>query len=208
MRFWILVLLTASVLSANAKAQTTQPSIEKTTNASDWTSLVNDLKQALTENDAGSFHALVAGAGPIRSFGSSDTHDAAKVMESTSGAAVIGAHAYIYPPLVMAADVAADFKSSEIVTDSEKKKMVPESEEEMRRANATAAQWMRQTLSAQRGDPVAVIIMWRATEISPQGKPLAGESVFMLVRGQESDDSYRITQVIFGNPDPQRSNQP
>jgi len=33
--------------------------------------------------------------------------------------------------------------------------MIPDDDNEMKRANATAAQWLRQNLGAQKGDPLA-----------------------------------------------------
>jgi len=47
-----------------------------------------------------------------------------------------------------------------------------------------------------------VIVLWRASEPSEDGQTIKGEPCFLLVRGRESDDSFHIAQVVYGNPIP------
>lgn len=110
---------------------------------------------------------------------------------------LIGAHAYSHPPMVMAADLAADFKNAEAVPDDTRRRMVPADESEMKRANATAVQWLTDVLKASNGEKVGVIVIW--TSALPTVS--AGEMTFVLVKGAEiSPGEWRIGHVVYGYP--------
>lgn len=210
MRWLKSAMLAGVLMSAPATAQTTQPAAEVEASAeassqSDWPTVVQQFQSALTRRDIGAVNALLSNVAHLRRFNSHDSADPATLVNSAGGI-VLGGHAYIYPPLVMAADVAADFKSSPLIPEPDKKKMVPRDDDEMKRANATAAQWIRQVLNVEKGDPVGVIVAWRATEQPREGEPVLGEPVFVLFRGKETENSFKITQLVFGNPQP--SNDP
>ncbi|HLL90861.1 MAG TPA: hypothetical protein VK324_16285, partial [Tepidisphaeraceae bacterium] len=115
----------------------------------------------------------------------------------TTGAQVLGAHAYSFPPMVMAADVAADVKGAAGLSDAVRKSFVPADDDEMKRANATAVQWVAQALAPGKGTPVALIVLWDDAARDGTATPL-----FVLVRGVEHPDgTYKINRVVYGHPE-------
>jgi len=63
----------------------------------DWTSVGTSFASD-GQRRRRSFNAMISAAGPIRVFASHDSVEPAKVLESTSGAAVARRAPYIYPP--------------------------------------------------------------------------------------------------------------
>jgi hypothetical protein len=103
----------------------------------------------------------------------------------------------------MAADIRADAQNAQDAPDEIKKLLIPEDDKEMQRANATAAQWMTETLGAASGDLVGVVVMWTH---EPQLPGIASHDdtdqiVFVLVRGvQRENASPKIRGIIYGIP--------
>jgi hypothetical protein len=122
----------------------------------------------------------------------------------------------------MAADVAADFKQATAVPEKVRMLFLIDDEIEMKRANATAVQWVIEQLEARQGQPVAVIVLWAAKPpappppadlndplpTDPRPAPVAAaayEPVFVLLRGEETDPhKFRINYAVYGNPVPEQ----
>ncbi len=114
-------------------------------------------------------------------------------------ATLLGAHGYIYPPLVLAADLAADFKNAANVPEEIKKRMIPEDEAVMQRANAVAVQWIGQALDAKPGDLVGVIVLW--TNINTDTPRASRQLLFVLFKGSTIGQQFQVDQCVWGFPE-------
>lgn len=163
-----------------------------------WPKTVDALAQALSGADASALTPLLAEGATFRTFGGKEG-DAVRLLGTTAKAVRLGGHAYIHPPLVMAADISADFKTANGVPDETKRQMIPEDDAEMKRANATAVQWMADAVGAKSGMPVGVVVLW----VEGGGDEVA-HMLFVLVRGEEiANNQYRIKTIVYGDPLPQ-----
>jgi hypothetical protein len=119
---------------------------------------------------------------------------------------IVGQHAYLHPPLVMAADVAADFKNAAAIPEKAKARYLIDEDSEMKRANATAVQWVVEQLEARAGLPVGVIVLWTPRPVSPgvaATDAVNYDVIFVLCRGEEvSPNEFKINAVVYGNPIP------
>ncbi|HSI32975.1 MAG TPA: hypothetical protein VK986_05240 [Tepidisphaeraceae bacterium] len=170
-----------------------------------WPRAVQAFAKALADGDRVAIDAALAHKASIRRFGATHGEDSVKVVERLGKSLLIGNHAYQHPPLVMAADVAADFKVATAVPDRAKVKYLIDDEVEIKRGNATAVQWVVEQLAATQGTPVGVIVLWSGRP-SPAGvtSPPLFETVFVLCRGEEvGPGEYRLTNVVYGNPLPE-----
>jgi hypothetical protein len=169
-----------------------------------WPGAVDKLAQALTTGDPATIKAMLDTSCQVKRFTGEDKEDASQMLRRVAGGQVLGAHGYVYPPMVMAADIAADFKTAAAVPDNLKKQMIPDADEAMKRANATAAQWVGASLDAQTGDRVGAIVLWCPRSQVPgmvPGVSSTAEPVFVLVKAQEaSKDKFRIRQIVYGTP--------
>lgn len=189
--------------AACASAQTTRP-VEKPADA--WPRKVEALSRALVEGNLGAVEGLLSARATCRRFDSVNPEDPARMVERLVKSTLIGQHAYLHPPLVMAADIAADFKNAAAVGDKAKARYIVDDENEMKRANATAVQWVVEQLEAKSGTPVGVIILWTprpAAPGTPEGTAVISEPLFVLCRGEEvAAGEYRVNAIVFGNPVP------
>jgi hypothetical protein len=128
---------------------------------------------------------------------------AGRVEKST----IVGQHAYIHPPLVMAADIAVDFKNAASVSDKVKARFIIDDEAEIKRANATAVEWVVDQLKVRDGTPVGVIVLWAPRPVPPGMKstePQAFDVIFVLCRGEQlAGGKFKINEVIYGEPAPE-----
>lgn len=190
-------------LVGRASGQTTRPA-EKAADA--WPRAVEALSRALVEGNLGAVEGLLSARASCRRFDSVNPEDPARMVERLVKSTLVGQHAYLHPPLVMAADIAADFKNAAAVGDKAKARYIVDDENEMKRANATAVQWVVEQLEAKAGTPVGVIILWTprpAAPGAPQGTAVVSEPLFVLCRGEEvAAGEYRVNAIVFGNPIP------
>lgn len=206
-----LVLIGAIVLlsCAQARGQTTQPVAEDP-----WPQAVEQFAAAMLEGQSDAYRSMLADNASVGAFGgTAGSEEAARLLARASVCGPIGVHAYVHPPLVMAADLMADCKNTEL-PESIRQRMIPQDDAAMQRANATAAQWMSESLQAAAGDRVGVIVLFEpadATRLSRglSGSSSAGELLFVLVRAHPSAAAAnsgpqsavpRIDRVVYGNP--------
>lgn len=195
-----------------AGAQTTRPASEQDS----WPQVVEQLAAALIEGHRDDFRAMLAPDASVRSFQDSAAGDVDRLLARASLSAMVGAHAYVHPPLVMAADLMADCKNSELLPDSIRERMVPQDDVAMQRANATAAQWISQTLDATAGDRVAIFVFFEPNDALPPAtshniasSSLTGDLLFVLVHARRTSDTPAspnsagaalVDRVVYGNP--------
>jgi hypothetical protein len=103
----------------------------------------------------------------------------------------LGAHAYEFPPATLASDIAADVKASTLVPDADKRKIVPLDDADAARANTTAADWMAQSLGAERDHLVGVAVFWNVKTNRP---------MFVLMKGQRTGGTHVVKQAVYGDP--------
>jgi hypothetical protein len=196
MKWWIggliLALATTAAAGQTTRAAQTPP----------WPATVKRFAQALV---SGKDQAALAECDPkavivpLHGEGQSIDH----LLATVAGGRLLGAHGYLYPPLAMGADVAADFKNAALIPDDVKEKMIPADDDGMKRANATAVQWVAEMLQAKQDDPVGVIVFWRPNHDRDNilGAAAAPEVVFILLKGEPAGkDQFHIVLAAYGNP--------
>ena len=184
-----------------------------------WSRLVESFARALAEGDRPAVEGLMAARSYIRRFEAGEFETTDEMLGRLARSTLVGQHAYFHPALVMAADVAADFKQSTAVPDKVRISFLIDDQNEMKRANATAVQWLVEQLQAQQGSPVAVIVLWTPkpaeapdaadpdakpapdAKEDPKPAPPAFEPVFVILKGEETDPHrFRINYIVYGNP--------
>jgi hypothetical protein len=196
MKWWIGLLIVATTATA-AAGQTTRPAP-----APPWPETVQRFAQALVSDKATAAAAECDPNAILRPF-HAEAKGIERLLTTVAGGKLLGAHAYFYPPLAMGADVAADFKNARIVPDDIKQNMIPADDDGMKRANATAVQWVAEMLQAQQDDPIGVIVFWRPHQDSDSllGAAAPPQVVFILLKGAPfGKDQFHIVQAEYGNP--------
>jgi hypothetical protein len=203
-----LLLMTAIVMFAMpAWGQTTQPS-DKPALASiadqAWPRAVEAFTKTLTDGDLVATEGALTPGVVVRRFDGVQSQELWRMAERAVKSTVIGQHAYIHPPLVMAADLASDFKNAASVPDKVKAKFIVDDESDIKRANATAVQWVVEQLKVRDGTPVGVIVLWAPRPVAPgikSAEPQAFDALFVLCRGEElAGHQFKINTVIYGEP--------
>lgn len=209
LRTTIFALLIATA-ACTASAQTTQPS--KPAPAADslsqaWPRTVELLAKALAKGDTAQAESLMSSRVMVRAMDSSATMEIAALLRRVEKSTLVGQHGYTQAPLVMAADIAADFKNAASIDEKSKARFLIDDDNDMKRANSTAAQWVAEQLGTTPGTPTGVIVLW-----TPRPTPIAAattdapqyDAVFVLCRGEEvTPNEFKVTMVVFGNPAPQ-----
>ena len=184
---WTLIIAVMFLLSVPALGQTTKPAPPA------WDHTVAGLTTA-TSRDA--LLPLLASDCTIRRFGGERDTSNEPLLEFIASHIVLGAHAYVYPPAMMAMDIAADVNASPLVSDEIKKAMTLEGPEAQKNAAAVAARWVKQCLGTDDGTPVGVIVLWS----SSGDRSLQRRATFILVRGDAVGDEFRISAIMYGDP--------
>jgi hypothetical protein len=170
-----------------------------------WPQLVEAFAKSLAGGELNRSVAALAPRSSVRRFDSPRNEEWWRLAGRVENSTVIGQHAYIHPPLVMAADIAADFKNAAAVPDKAKAPYIVDDESEIKRANSTAVQWVVEQLNAEAGTPVGVIVLWTPRPLPPGAKEShstrAYDVMFVLCRGEETaGHKFRINTVIYGSP--------
>jgi hypothetical protein len=155
-----------------------------------WAKVVEDFSRALAKGDLTAVDRLVAARATVRRFDGVGNDEVWTVFERTMNASLVGGHGYVHPPHGMAGDLAVDFKKAAAVPDGPKARFLMDDESDLRRANATAVQWLETQLEAKNGMLVGAIVMWTA----------ANEPVFLLVKGEEAGGVVKIRTILYGTP--------
>jgi len=179
--------------STFAWAQTTQPAEPTAAPAPvTWAATVEQFARSTERGELSAVIALLTRDAQLRTFEAPDSAAAARAMvDSAADWKLLGAHAYEFPPASLAADIANDVKDSPLVPAADKRKMTPVDETEKARANTTAADWVAQTLGAKRNQPVGAALFWNTRLNRP---------MFVLMKGQSSDDAYAVNLAVYGDP--------
>lgn len=170
-----------------------------------WPGRVEAFAAALVRGDVAAAEGALSVRSLVRRFDGSAGVEVTRLIERVAKSTLIGQHGYVHPPLVMAADIAADFKNAAAVPEKAKAKFVMDDDGEMKRANATAVQWVVEQVGARTGTPVGVIIFWTPRPPVPGVTASDGavvyDTVFVLCRGDEvAPHEYKIDTVVFGLP--------
>lgn len=189
----ILIFIASLLLSANrTQAQTTQPTA--------WRTNVESFAGAILAADAGQLRSMVADKYVLQDFRRSREGDWAVMLHTLAGAQLVGAHASLYPSLSVAAELAGDIKGAAQIPEHLRARYLPADEIDMKRANATAAQWIESSLEASQGDHVGVIALWIDRTDAPADSVEQG-LLFILIKGRQlADGEFRINRIVYGNP--------
>jgi hypothetical protein len=182
-------------VAAPAPAQATRPAAPE----QPWPKAMAAFARALVGGDIEAMGKVLSPRASIRRF--DDTHDEEswQLFDHVGKATIVGQHAYMHPPMVMAADVSADFKNAAAVPDKAKLKFLIDDDTEMKRANATAAQWIGEMVTAKHGVPVGVLVLWTPRPSTTGAEPTY-DILFILCKGEQVGNNYRISTVVYGGP--------
>jgi hypothetical protein len=193
-------------LATPVLGQTTQPAspvAARPAAEGAWAVAVETLARSLVAGELDDTQALLTSRATVRRFDGAQTEQLWRMAERAVKSTVIGQHAYSYPPLVMAADVSADFKNAAAIPETTKAQFAIDDETEIKRANTTAAQWLAEELNATDRSPVGVIVLWTPRPLPPGVKTSAAPAydvMFVLCRGQKVGQTYKINAIVFGSP--------
>jgi hypothetical protein len=177
----------ALTCSALASAQTTRPAGPPAT----WSATVQQLARATEKADVPLVTATLSRDASLRSFETTDQAAARSLVDAAADWKLLGTHAYEFPPASLAVDIAADVKGSDLVPEAEKRKIIPLDDAEAARANTTAADWVAQTLAADRNQLVGVAVFWHIRTNRP---------MFVLMKGQPAGETFTVRTAVYGDP--------
>jgi hypothetical protein len=185
------------VLSTSVSAQTTQPAQATPVG---WQDTVRQLADRLIGTDAPALNAALTPPPVIRSFTSDTLQSPDRLLGVTSGAIVIGVHAYSIMPTTLASDLAADFKeAANKIPEAARSQMAILDPSGERRANEIAAQWLTQVLQPARDQAVGVIVLWPEARRLALNGPVR-RATFVLVKAQFVNGRYVLVQITVGDP--------
>ncbi|HEY7119488.1 MAG TPA: hypothetical protein VH475_23050 [Tepidisphaeraceae bacterium] len=179
-----------------------------------WTTAVERFATALVGGDDHTIESMLTLRASVRRFDGTRNDETWRLFERVMNSTLVGQHAYLHPPLVMAADIAADFKNAPAVPAKARTRFVVDDDDEIKRANTTAVQWIEEQLKAAKGTPVGVIVLWTPRPTTPGSKPSAPvvyDPVFILLRGEApsgSSKQYKVSTVLYGLPVPEPTDGP
>ena len=180
-----------------ARAQTTQPAAAAAAAAPapaaalTWSETVEIIGAATEKGDVPTVAATLTRDAVVRSFETQEPAGARMLVDAAAGWKLLGAHAYEFPPSTLASDIAADVKASDLVPDEQKRKIIPYDDVEAARANSTAADWVAQSLGAERNHLVGVAVFWNLKTHRP---------MFVLMKGHRTGDTHVVKQAVYGDP--------
>jgi len=197
-------------LQDSAYAQATQPAVKvvevRGTGAAasasaiaaarnSWPGAVQHFFTSLAAGEVDAAWSLMGSHARIDEFDPDAPATFARLVDLAKGATLLGIHPYESSPTTLADDIAGNVRdAAAAIPEDLRRRMTPRDEDEAARANATAAQWMVQNLSAEKGQPLAAIVLWDAAEAQVE---------FILLKGTKapaSTSTFHITHVVFGNP--------
>jgi hypothetical protein len=196
MRRSILVALTALVVAIAAAPAVGQ----KTTPASDWDAVVHEFIHALQRGEVREGQRLLTDRHFIASLRNEPASSLAPLIDAMEVGTVVFSRAYDRAPLALAEDISVAVQASDVVPPEVRQWLIPADEHAMRHANATAGQWLAQTLNLKHGQPVAVVMLWRPARSVFNASAKSGEVFFLLMRGESGESSRLIEHVVFGVP--------
>ena len=156
-----------------------------------WSAAVQTLARAAVAADVPLVSATLSRDASLRCFETSDQAGPQTLVDSATDWKLLGTHAYEFPPTSLASDIAADVKGSDLVPDAEKRKIIPIDEAEAARANTTAADWVAQTVAAERNQLVGVAVFWHIRTNRP---------MFVLMKGQQAGETFNVKTAVYGDP--------
>jgi hypothetical protein len=170
-----------------------------------WSRTVEAFAKSLASGDLTATESALTPRAVVRRFEMARGAETWRLAERAVKSTIIGQHAYVHPPLVMAADIAADFKNAAGVPDKSKAQYIVDDESEIKRANTTAVNWVVEQLNVGAGTPVGVIVLWTPRPLPPGAKESQSTAVFdvmwVLCRGEETvGHKFRINTVVYGSP--------
>jgi hypothetical protein len=195
--FGLFILIVAG--EARGQNAPARPQLQQLVQVADaaWSTVVTEFAQALAGNDPGAVAALLSDSANIHSF-NGKMSDALRLMASARQCQLVSARAYVHVPPSVAGDVAEAFRQA-LVPEEVKVMMIPQDEAQLRRANATAALWLTDSLGARGGDRVAMIVLWSEEKIEGETNPVQ-RVVFVLLKGRTTDATAAIETIVFGTP--------
>jgi hypothetical protein len=178
-------------VAAGTAAQTTRPASDAPSPLA-WQQTVATFAAAVASHDADPVRQVISDNCVVRRFLSGRDRDLEPLIEFSAGPTLLGEHAYIGPSSAAANDISADVVASGAVPEDAKKWLDLSDSS----GPAVAAQWIARTLAANHNTPVGLIVLWNGSA----GRDERRRLVFILLKGEQSEQKFNITEVVYGDP--------
>lgn len=178
-------------LAAGSAAQTTRPASDAGAPLA-WQQTVAAFAAAVVSHDADPVRSALSATCVVRRFLSGQDRDLEPLIEFSASPVLLGEHAYIGASGAAANDIATDVAASQTVPEDAKRWL------DLSDINGAtvASQWIARTLDADSNTPVGMIVLWNPSA----GRDDRHRLVFILLKGEESDQKFNITEVVYGDP--------
>ena len=136
----------------------------------------------------------------VRRFGQTESASPAALRGRFSGWKVLGVQSFEYPNATLAADTGTMLKrlreqDAAAIPELLAQAMTPRPDE-TQAAEQTASRWVTSALSPERGDQLALLVLWDPRE--PE-RPMFERLTFLLIKaGRLSDGRFRVSAVCYG----------
>jgi hypothetical protein len=189
MRCLTVLALGLALFSAPVWGQATRPAAPE-----GWSKAMDGLARAVAESDAGALAQALGDEATIQSF-EGRSGDALHLLARLHKGSLVVVRTYVGAPDTMASDVSDQVQQAQVPEDV-KQRMLTGDERQARRANAIAAQWVSEILSAKADSLVGVVVFW-CDHADDGGEP---EMVFVLVRGEAGEGGTKVKAITYGDP--------
>jgi hypothetical protein len=157
-----------------------------------WQKQITSLAAAIAAKDTQALQDLTSSDCQIRKFNADRDGDLSDLTDFATSVAVLGDHAYTFPALTAASDIADDVNSSTIITAFTKHSL----DLDPKRDQTTVLQWITSTLNTRDGALIGLIVLWDPRpDIEDRHRPN-----FILVLGERAGDDYKLKRLTFGDP--------
>lgn len=161
-----------------------------------WNQAVLRLSQVLADGDAAALVSSLAEGVTYRAFDAKSA-DAVHLLARTKKGTVLFNQGYSQTPQTLAADIARSVRDAQ-VPETIKRSLIPQSEAQTVRANATAEQWIHESLEPKAGERIGVIVLWCEREANDKaGK---SELLFVLLKADQDEALPRMRTILYGHP--------
>ena len=202
----LLLLAVTGLTVAQQKPATAAPATQPAPD--EWGQMIGLVARGLSgDADAAlALQSIIPDGVPIRHFGVSELESRTKMKEQTDGLKSLVECAYVWPIETAASDLAADFRDRESLPDAVRRQFLAR-DEDLKRANAVAQQWIGNMLRPAPGQYLGLIVLWEppapvntTSLILVRGAEEPSQPVFVLIKGMKSEDGqFHVTQVVYGD---------
>jgi hypothetical protein len=171
---------------------------EPTAQEKDWDVMVAALVDVISnQGDVHTLSSVIAPNAFIAPFDMNRTESFFVLNDRLPGSNIVSAHAYMHPSVSCASDIISDLTANGTIDAESMRKLVPQNDGDIRKADATMARWFESVMEAKSGDPIAVLVLYD----DGKGEPIRSPQLsFILVRGEVTPTGQpRFARLLYGS---------